>query len=116
MLRKSITPKQAVRYLNDLLSADPAFMQSLFDASFRIDPKMVNHPTLHVTRLLDTKRNRTGLAHTDKAVYVASPLALLNGLFGVDKDARGAIGLVLELPSGKMKKFVCVSGRKKSRE
>lgn len=99
MIKSSMTPKQAVSILNELLGNDRRAIESLFGIRVPCNKKLADHPTAQVFQIA-------------QKYYLIGMLGLLNGLFGSDKDGWGCI--CMEVRYGKIERFRIVTTKDKS--
>lgn len=69
MVKKSITPEQAVAVLNEALALDPQAISALVSTRVRCTKALAGHPSIQVGSVGETE-------------YEVGLLGILNGLFG----------------------------------
>ena len=92
MLKKTITPLNACDLLNEFLALDPECAQALMFHREKCNDTLASHPTIQVQQYIDDKFPKVGL------------LGLINGMFGVRDDGRGAICAIVD-DTGKITGF-----------
>ena len=80
---KTVTSKDAVNLLNEMLEADAEALQSLVEDRCPCNEAMAEHPTIQVGE-------RTGEPLAEKRWEVGL-LGVMNGLFGIDEAGAGEI-------------------------
>lgn len=87
MIRKSLTPDEAISFLNELTRIDAAAMEALVETRVACHQVMVDHPTVQI-------------AVDDDGDGTIGFLGVLNGLFGIyeggPKKGWGSICAVWE--------------------
>jgi hypothetical protein len=78
-LAKSITAEDVCRLLNEFLDADPKCANALLSHRIKCNKKIANHRTIQVQQFGRQRYPRVGI------------IGLLNGMFGIRKDGRGAL-------------------------
>ena len=78
MIKKNVTPKEAIGLLNEMLKIDRIVTESLFNTRIACNKKLANHSSIQVTQIT-------------KNFCLVGLLGVLNGMFGIDKDGWGCI-------------------------
>ncbi len=81
---ETITVKEAVAVLNDMLKMDPIATKALMTNRVTCNDELANHPTIQVLWTKEMERPEVGA------------LGIINGLFGVDKGDSGPIQVITE--------------------
>ena len=94
MIKQSVTVQDTIDLLNEMLELDSDLVDKLINNRYCVNKNIVDHPTIQVSvdGELDYYHDTVGL------------LGVLNGLFGVNENNRGAIEMV-EDDDGKIVKF-----------
>ena len=92
-MKRSITPKQLVKFLNELVALDPKAMNRLFNSRVPVGKKMAEHKTVQV------------VGHPAKGFNPQVPHGAQFGL-GVIGVLNGAFGI---FPTGKHKGWGCIA-------
>jgi hypothetical protein len=93
MIKESVTPQDAVDYLNDLLEKDYEAVEKLIFNRVQCNEALANHPTCQVMADQHDK-------------YEVGLLGVLNGLFGVDQDDNGCLVMLVDAQSQRIVNFV----------
>ena len=93
MIKKSITPKDVVDLLNEMLCLDSKGTQRFIQNRVEVNMKVANHPTIQVKN------------YPDDAFPTLGPIGFLNGLFGTLENGFGVIAAEYP-PKGKKQKPV----------
>ena len=86
MIAATITPQEAVNFLNELIALDGRLVTALFMRRLICGQEWADHPTVQVRRVAEVQE-----PPNDFAVYEVGMLGILNGMFGVDEKGWGAI-------------------------
>jgi hypothetical protein len=89
----TVTPDQAIEFLNGLLKTDPKALRALIDFRTPCNEKMAQHPTVQVH------------ADTKNGPYKVGILGLLNGMFGVDEAGWGPIVMITDRDTDRILEF-----------
>lgn len=81
--QRGITPKQAVKALNELLVIDPQTIRRLCRHRVHCNDKLAGHPTVQVRCYVSSD--------TKARVPNVGMIGILNGIFGVNKIGHGWI-------------------------
>ena len=98
MIKKNISPKHVIDFLNEALKNDPIAISSLFQIRIYCNIKTAKHKSIQVMK--------TG---TDS--YIVGFIGLLNGIFGANKDGWGCIAM--DMKGTKIRKFILLKERMK---
>ena len=79
-IKNSITPEEVVDLLNEVLKLDEEAVTVLFRQKIPCNKRLLHHPTVQCRA-----------EHGKLSSYTISPLGIINGLFGIDKNEMGAI-------------------------
>ena len=90
MLKKQVSSKEVIDYLNQLLKTDRLAVETLFNIRVLCNGRMAKHPTVQVAKFFQR--------------YAVGIVGIINGMFGADKNGWGCIGMDL-YKSNKIKKF-----------
>lgn len=96
MIKRKITPKQVIDFLNKALKNDPIAISSLFQIRVYCNIKTAKHKSIQV-------------AKTGKDSYVVGLIGLLNGMFGSNKEGWGCIAI--KCKGTEIKKFILLKER-----
>ena len=107
MLKQTITPKEVVDFLNELLKVDRKGISDFFDTKTVVNNDLAGHPTVQV-------RGHTNTDPNDN-VYTVAPLGVLNGMFGTDEDGWGCIYREVEENRSTIVEFGIVSDKTKGK-
>jgi hypothetical protein len=95
-IKESVTVKDTVAFLNELVKVDRGAMVRLFgDGRTHCNEALAKHPTVQVGY---TKGKRYASGGTSEVkIYSVGLLGILNGLFGVDAEDWGTIAACYEV-------------------
>ena len=79
MIKKSITPKDVVDLLNEMLRLDPKGTQRFIETRVKVNMAIADHPTIQVRK------------YPSDPFPVLGPIGFLNGLFGTMENRYGVI-------------------------
>lgn len=96
MIKKSITPKEVIKFLNEALKNDPIAISSLFQIRVYCNIKTAKHKSIQVVK-------------TGKDSYIVGLIGLLNGMFGSDREGWGC--LAMDMKGTKIRKFLLLKDR-----
>jgi len=94
MIKESITIKETVAFLNELLEYDSYVISALFSTRIICNKYLADHKTVQVRQL-------------GKDVFQVGIIGILNGLFGIDEYGWGHI--VADYDNGKITGFRVLS-------
>ena len=99
--------ENAVKVLNEALSADSEALHALYFARVVVNDKLASHPSIQVGPIDNNSFYRGQLLNRSTEEPESNHMGLLgliNGLFGVDDDGYGFITAVCE-DDGRIKHF-----------
>ncbi len=100
-MKKTITSKEMVDFLNDLLTYDKRAVENLFNIRVFCNEKLSEHETVQC-------------GCREKNVYTVGFIGILNGMFGIDDDSWGCISM--DIKQGKLKRFRLLEPNTKGKE
>jgi len=89
MIKQSVTPKEVVDFLNELLKVDRLAINAIFNSRVYCNKEMAEHPTIQVGR--------------NEEVTQVGIVGILNGLFGTYDNDYGCISVYIE--NGEIEEF-----------
>lgn len=95
-VKEGVYFKIALEVLNEALELDRDAISALMRSEIPINQALAEHWSIQVGNSVENPERRG---------YVLRPLGLINGLFGVDKDSYGHIGMLLR-EDGLISRFV----------
>jgi hypothetical protein len=93
MIKESVSLKEVISFLNELLQTDPMAINALFNLRVYCNKDLKDHPTVQVG--CEGKDNQM--------VCLVGFIGILNGLFGIDEKGWGHIGINMD--NGKITRF-----------
>lgn len=93
MLKDSISVKDVINILNEVVEKDPEAANSLFGHRVECNKKIADHPTIQVSMYPPDNTPKIGI------------IGILNGMFGIQKDGFGALAAEVD-DNGKIIQFV----------
>jgi hypothetical protein len=91
-----------IRYLNELLIADPDFVNNLFVTSFTCNELILNHPSVQAFSPEHAQKKYLGTDGKDPRVRF---LGVINGFFGTYENGAGPICADIDEQTGKIVSF-----------
>jgi hypothetical protein len=101
-MNQSITPADAVKFLNQLTRTDPMAMHGLIVSHTICNRQMADREDVHVKN------------HMNRIDFVVGPLNILNGLFGTIEEGKhkgaGPITAIFNEATGRLLGFCLTEG------